>query len=292
MEKQTSIYGKKIFSFSRLKDPPRKVPFMLWFAMMFNTVGFATSFTFFAVVTLLLSYAHPVDIKHQFMLDNNAKITEGTITEKKFLSDNGSFDGDYRYNYRYKTPDGIFYTGKSQSNDNIATNSVITVEYLEKKPQISRMRGTRRSFLFPYFAMIFVLIAYLIKAVQGFMTAGALKNGELADAEVKGVEEEDDGDQKMYVFSLAFWNKSGETKTFVHKTAHKENLVSDPTNLVLYDPASSKNVWLINEFPIPVEIDMDGSWKPPGIKLTLKTIAHLLLFITPVVYGLVRFLQI
>lgn len=291
MEKPTVDYEKKIFSFSRLKEPPREVPFMLWLAMVFNTVGFPMSFTFLFILTALLSYAHPVDMRHQFMLDKSSKTTEGTIVRKKFIGHESGFDGNYKYIYWYKIPDGMLYSGKSQSNDDIPAEQVITVEYLEQKPQVSRMKGTKRNFLLPYFAMFIIFAIYLLKVAQGFITAGALKNGELADAEVKGVEEVDEGDQKAYRITLEFRDKNRETRSFIHKTIHKENLTNDPTDLVLYDPVNSKNVWPVDEFPIPVNIDMDGGWTPPGMELTLRTIAHLLLFITPVIYGVVRFFE-
>ena len=291
MEKHAADYDKKIFGFSRLKEPPREVPFMLWLAMVFNTVGFPMSFTFLFILTAILSYAHPVDMKYQFMLDKGAKTAKGTIVKKKFIGDDSLFDGDYRYNYRYKTPDGMLYTGKSKSNDDIPAGQVITVEYLEQKPGVSRMKGTRINFLIPCFVILFMIAIYLLKVAQGFMTAGALKNGELADAEVKGIEEVNEGDQKAYKITLEFMDKKGETRTFIHKTPNRENLITDPTDLVLYDPANSKNVWPVDEFAIPVDIDMEGRWKPPGIKLTLRTVAHLLLLIAPFIYGIVRFFE-
>lgn len=287
MEKPAADYDKKIFSFSRLKEPPREVPFMLRLAMVFNTVGFPMSFTFAFVLTALLTYSHPVDIMNQFRLDRGAKTITGKIVSSKYITD----DGDYRYIYLFEADDGKYYVGKSRSRNEIAVNESVLVEYIQNKPDISRMKGTKTNFLLPVFAMLIALAVYLLKVVQGFMTAGALKNGELADAEVKNVEEINEGDQKAYKITLEFMDKNGETRTFVHKTPRKENLVTDPTDLLLYDPTNSKNVWPVDEFPIPVEIDMDGRWVPPGMKLVIRTAAHLLLFIAPIIYGIVRFFE-
>jgi len=282
-------YDKKVFSFSRLKQPPRKVPFLLKLAMVFNTVGFPLSIFYFLIMVGLLSYAHPVDIMHQYMLDKSGKLTRGKILTKKFVSDESSVDGDYRYSYEYKTPDGMVYTGKSQTNDDIPKDQVINVEYLEKKPGVSRMKGAKKNFLLPYFMILVVFLVYSLKVGQGFLTAGALKSGELPDAEVKNVEEINDGDQTAYNVTLEFTDKKGETRSFTQKTLKKESLTDDPTELVFYDPVNSGNVWPVDEFPIEVEIDKDGEWMVPSTGLAARTYFYVFLFIAPVVYGVVRF---
>ncbi len=279
-------YDKKIFSFSRLQEPPRKVPFMLYTAMLFNAVGFPMSFSFAFILTALLSYSHPVDIIHQYMLGKNAAITEGKIISSKYITD----EGEYRYIYLFEASEGKYYVGESRSGNEIAVGKPVAVEYLEKNPDISRMKGTKINFLLPIGMMFIIFGVYIMSLIHGASTAGSLRNGEVSDAEVKSVEEINDGEQKAYQITLEFMDKTGETVTFVHKTMNKERLLTDPTELVLYNPANSKNVWPVDEFPIPVEIDTQGEWRPPGAKLILRTLLHILLMLTPIAYGIVRFL--
>ena len=282
-------YDEKVFSLSRLKPPPRKVPFFLSLAMIFNTVGFPVSIFFFFILLGIFSFSHPVDIHNEMLLDRQAEVTRGKIVKKKFISDESSFGGDYRYHYEYKTPDGMLYTGKSQTNDDISKDQMIYVEYLAKKPKISRMKGTKKNFVIPCLFIGITIIIYFVALFKGIFTAKALKNGELADAEVKEVKEKDEGDQKSYLITMEFKDKSGEPRTFKHKTYKKERLLDEPTELVFYDPDNQKNVWPVDEFPIPIEIDNEGEWKSPSTTLVLRTLLHVILFLTPFIYGIARF---
>lgn len=260
-----------------LAPPPRRIPVSVKLASVlasmwscFGWVFFGFGMIFVWMLTLSADFSAP-----RFYL--GMKTAEGTVLRVESIDfrtgdDDTEEDPVMAYTYRFTDSDGCTQEGVSYSSDaDYSAGSRVTVEYLPKKPEVSRVRGMGRApvsliagllvLLFP----VIGLMGILWQVRQGTKAIRLLRNGELALGRLKSKQKTETrvNDEPLYKLVFEFKAADGRTFELITRTCDVKKLEDQRQERLLYDPRNPSYAAMFDSLPGETKIDELGHIQVP-----------------------------
>lgn len=202
---------------------------------------------------------------------------------------------EYQYRLRDQTYEGTSFT----SAVNYAPGMPVTVEYVAKQPQRSRIQGLRAA-PFGAFILLFLLIFPIIGLLmalypflQGLKALPLLKDGLLTQAQLHHEERTGSriNDRPVYLMTFAFQARhDGRIYEVSTRTHEPERLRDQQDEAVLYNPKNPAQAVLLDSLPQRISIGASGIPEPrsyPKAMLSLLMPALAVLMLLGVVRQIV-----
>lgn len=163
----------------------------------------------------------------------------------------------YKFNVNSKE-----YSGESYSTGGMFVDKVVTIEYVENKPEISRIQGTRNGAFEIWVLLIilpFVIIGFtfiIIRIKNGLKAVKLLEYGEIAFGKL--IEKTPTGtqinNQTVYKLTFEFQANDGMVYRAIGKTHKTYNLEDEEFEKLVYDVNNPQKAVMIDELPRNVKM--------------------------------------
>jgi hypothetical protein len=270
-----------------LAGPPRDVPLLVYLRILFggflNQVGWL--FFGFGLVFVWI-FTVNVDLTSWYLFRGQLDTTQGKVLycEKTKFSSGGSKNSRgtpvYAIHYAFTGPDGAEYKGLSfNTGRQFDEGQTVTIEHLQDKPHISRIKGMRRK------PMGFFGLSAVALPMIGlfFITAGIKKGlkanrllalGEQTTGRLKSKEKTNTKVNNKPVYKLTFEFDTPEGMTYeaaakTHDTAKLEDQAKEP---LLYDTMRPSYAVMLDDLPGNPRIMENGTIKAGPTANTIKVL--------------------
>jgi len=257
-----------------IAPPPRRLPLLVWARVLLG--GPLTVFGLVLVgglamlfVWLLLIDADPSTIVFGGKLDT-------AIAEVTACSETGirrdALDGSggvpvYAISYSFIAPGGEEVRGVSYSiGRRVEAGELVTVEFPEGRPWVSRIRGMERTITRPWglFAAVFFaggVLCLVPGLARGWKACRLLRSGALAVGKAVGARPTGThvAFRAVHAIQFEFTTEDGRTFHTVATTHQPEKLAQHEYEGLLYDPDDPSYAAMINNLPGSPKIDIDGN---------------------------------
>lgn len=207
-----------------------------------------------------------------------AGATQGEVLEVQSTSSKENSKRIHEVRYRY-TAGGRTLTGESYGFSALRAlpkGAPVTVEYLEQRPEVSRVQGLRRHPFSAFLGLALVpwalaLLGALGGIPQGFARLRLLREGRLAWARLIGREEERRGKVLMHRLTFEYaldeggpsYRTSAVRKTHTVEENNPGPLVDDPEEALLCAPGEEGPVVFLDQLPAGTTVDEQGNFQAP-----------------------------
>ncbi len=259
-----------MFNFS---GPPRSVPIAVRARVLFGGIlsQFGWLFLGFGLIFGWV-FGLQTDVTGMFLFRGELSVGQGTITASE---ETPYYEGGdehtkgtavYASRYTWLGPDERWREGVSYAvGRRLEPDAPVTIEYATGKPEVSRIRGMRRSpfAVWAAFVFIFPLIGLCIVAVglrRGLKANRLLGHGCLALGRLqsKAATNTKVNDRPVYNLTFAFEDQDGSTCEAHARSHTPEELEDDAEEPLLYDPANPAYSVMLDNLPGAPRIDESG----------------------------------
>ncbi len=236
-----------------LPPPPRSVPLSLLLANALGSkiawlvLAFSSIFFWFFVMRADLAF---IAFRAPY------ETTQGRVIESRKTGATENRAAVYQVRYEYETGGKVF-EGKSYAvGDAPEARETVTVEYLPKAPQSSRIAGMRRDLWSPWMLIValfpagtlLVLYYSIRKGLRrgqllrdGFLTAATFVSQRGTNMRVNN--------QPVFELTFAFTTIDGRECTITTRTHHVDRLRDEPDEPLLYDLNDPSRAFLLDSMP-------------------------------------------
>jgi hypothetical protein len=174
---------------------------------------------------------------------------------------------EYQYQLRGKTYEGVSFT----SAMNYAPGMPVSIEYLTRQPERSRIQGLRTA---PFeawvllFLLLFPALGLLLASFpffQGLKALPLLKDGLLTTAQLRGEQRTSMriNERPVYLMNFAFQARhDGRIYEVGVRTHEPEKLRDQADEPLLYNPKNPNHAILLNSLPQGIQIGAKGFPEP------------------------------
>lgn len=255
----------------RLAPPPRSVPMSLAISNLLNAFAIAGWLVLGFSGIFVWVFVGNADFSFITFRGEIARATgEITSVEKTNASEGGGkgrsgtpiYANHYQYSVAGRRLTGVSY---ELGGGNRSSGEPVSVEYLSRNPESSRIAGMRRATFGPgvSFVLLFPLIGagFLAGAMlHGLRRNALLRDGLVAEGKLIAKEATNTRINKQTVYALTFEYKARDgrvhqAKTRTHQPERLEDQQYEP---LLYDPAKPSKVYLLDELPARPVVSPDG----------------------------------
>jgi hypothetical protein len=177
----------------------------------------------------------------------------------------------YAVEYQYRLKDQTYEGTSFTSAVNYAPGRSVTVEYIAKQPERSRIEGLRTApfgAVMLFFLLIFPVLGLLMALypfIQGLKALPLLKEGILTQAQLHHEERTGSriNDRPVYLMKFAFQARhDGRIYEVSTRTHEPERLRDQQDEAVLYDPQNPAQAILLDGLPQRIQIGSSGLPEP------------------------------
>lgn len=257
------------YSSYALAQPPRYVPWLVRSQVLFG--GFANQFgwLFFGFGFIFVwIFGLNADLSGFLFRVGEVSIAEGVVlkVESTGASVNETPVYAYSYTFRVESQEREYQGVSYSTGRQYEPGWPVTVEYLSRRPEISRIHGARQAAFGPW-VLCLVLLFPLIGL--GFMLSGfrgglkgnrLLARGKVAVGRLTSKEPTNTtiNNQPVYKLTFEFQDEYGGVHEVVSKT-HLPHLLEDEVEEeLLYDPHNPANAVMLDNLPGSPDIDEMG----------------------------------
>lgn len=267
-------------SLPHLQPPPRSLgPALtarLLFGGFFSQFGWA--FTAFGLLFVLL-FDGAGGVIEAIRFSGDPAVAAGEVTAWRSTSFNVNSQNVFETSYEYRRPDGSTGEGRSYASGRyLEAGTPVTVEYLERDPDRSRIEGMRTTpaglavvivFLFPFIGLVFAAIGFRrgLRAYR-LMAIGSLAHGKLAAREATMTRV---NNRPVMKLTFSFEAEGGGRFKATGKSRVTDRMEDEPTELIIYDPSEPSRAMVLDEFGCQPRVDGRGVFEPsrPGVPAAL-----------------------
>lgn len=282
-----------------LKPAPRKIPFRLKLQLIFDrgvvqimwifSCAFFVSFWLFSsdydwnslrYVATSTEYSQG-EVYHSYFVGN--KLGKKSI---KYSNDNLAIS--IYANYYKFSRNNIIYKGISYSSYFIKNGTLVTIEYPQGSPEISKIKGLKNTILEdsdirrPWimligFILAFIILIYNIRVSLNWMKLlenGIVGYGKLEeDKDLAGISQLPGifrgKNESVQFYPLVFRYQGLNRLTYKVKivTTEPELLQDEELEQLIYDPNNPSNAVLLDAIPGGIVVDSDGNICPNNISV-------------------------
>ena len=217
------------------------------------------------------AFAMNADVASILHFRGELETAKGTIigSRQTMFSQGGSEDERgtpiHANDYWFLSADEVEYRGTSYAKGRaLKPGQAVTVEHPRGRPDMSRIKGMRRS---PFSGWL-VLVA-LLPAVGLWLTIAGMRfgsrrrwllaNGRLTWGALKSKEPTGTLVNDRPVYKLTFeFQANGKTWPAVARTHNVESLLDEAEERILYDPRDPARATMVDNLPMKVELDDRG----------------------------------
>ncbi|UCG48137.1 MAG: DUF3592 domain-containing protein [Phycisphaerales bacterium] len=260
--------------FLSLGRPPRHVPLTVRVRLLFG--GFLNQFgwIFFGFgMVFVWGFTLQADLTSWHVFRGRLETCEGTVTasKKTSFSEGGSKRRRgtpvYANHYSFTDSAGAEHQGVSyKTGVRLNIGHKVTVEYLAARPEISRIKGMRRSPVGPWglLVVLFPLVGacLVILGIRRGLRAGRLlRFGEQTTGRLKSKTATNTkvNNQRVYKLVFDFEGCDGVRYEASAKTHRPEKLEDERDEPLLYDPMYPSRAVMLDALPGSPRIDQSGS---------------------------------
>jgi hypothetical protein len=191
---------------------------------------------------------------------------QGTIISVRETGASVNEEPVLEHYFSFSDRDGVNYENVSYSTgDEYPEGSEVTIEYLVRNPQRSRIEGMRMAQFGPLvlFVCIFPLVGLpfiiygIIKGVKRItiLRRGVLTKGKLVS---KYATNTSINDQPVYKLTFQFFDERGKKYRAVTRTHLPEKLEDEAEESLVYDESSPSDAVLVDDLPGGASVDQMG----------------------------------
>ena len=240
-------------------EKQREIPFGIRLQLLLGGVTSIIGIVFFLMGSLFLFiFGSNVDFQSHSFDENSPKI-QGQIVE---VEATGMSENDriiYCYHFQYQASNGLIYRNQSYSfyDENLTKGSIVNIEYLPQKPNVSRIE-TMRCQPFDMWLILLLLIFPIIggsflvwNIVQGLkrihlLTYGITTFGTVINKIPTNMRI---NKQTVYEVFFQFEDNTGKKYRASTKTHEYDLLEDEPQEPLVYLPTNPENAVLIDALP-------------------------------------------
>jgi len=252
-----------------LAQPPRQVPWLVRSQVLFG--GFAGQFgwLFFGFGLIFVwIFGLNADLTGILYSVGDVEIAEGNVlkVEATGVSVNETPVYAYTYTFRIESQEREYQGISYSTGRQYEPGWPVSVEYLDSRPDVSRILGTRQAafgpwvlclvLLFPLIGLVFI-VSGLMRGRKGnrLLAQGKVTVGELTSKEPTSTTI---NHRPVYKLTFEFRADDGGSNEVVSKT-HLPHLLEDEVEeQLLYDPRNPSNAVMLDNLPGSPDIDEMG----------------------------------
>ncbi|TAE75927.1 MAG: hypothetical protein EAZ85_01245 [Bacteroidetes bacterium] len=210
-----------------------------------------------------------------FYLGKNSPKTQGKITKINNTNTRINKRNVYEFHYEYQDKNNVKLQGISYStNKDLSINSLVNVEYLEKKTTYSRIENMQKK-LFPMYIILLAVISLIGIVISVISISRGLKNirllqigvvtkGKFIKMEPTKVKVDNQFVQRLY---FEFTDHFGKTQTTTADLLDTKKLQDEPEETIFYDAENPSKALLIDGLPSNIKLLPDNTFEKGNILL-------------------------
>jgi hypothetical protein len=199
---------------------------------------------------------------------------EGIVVESRSTNVSENERPVYEMAYSFVAPDGSEHRGVSYATGHsVSAGSEVTVEYVPRRPEVSRIRGMRRN-LMPEWVIFFVAIfpgiglAFVLSTLTlGVKANRLLSHGQLASGLLTAKEPTNTSINNRTVYKLIFDFEAADGRRYqaTARTHEPERLEDQRREPLLYDVPNPTYSVMLDSLPGSPTIDPFGRFEAPPL---------------------------
>lgn len=246
----------------------RKISFALTIKILFGNV--ITQLGWGVVVfgqVFFISFAMQADFS-DFYLGKNSPKTKGKIIEINNTNARINKRFIYEFHYEYEVKTKKLKAFSYSTNKDIQVNDIVNIEYMNNKPEYSRIEGMQQK-TFPIYAISLVIITLvgitivvinLLKQIKNIqlLKTGIITKGKFIKMEPTNVKVDN---QSMIRLYFEFIDYLGKTQTVSADVLDLKGLQDEPEETIFYDKNKPSKAVLIDGLPSKIKLLSDNTFE-------------------------------
>ncbi|TAE46663.1 MAG: hypothetical protein EAY69_08265 [Cytophagales bacterium] len=246
----------------------RKISFVLTIKILFGNV--ITQLGWGVVVfgqVFFISFAMQADFS-DFYLGKNSPKTKGKIIEINNTNARINKRFIYEFHYEYEVKTKKLKAFSYSTNKDIQVNDIVNIEYMNNKPEYSRIEGMQQK-TFPIYAISVVIITLvgitivvinLLKQIKNIqlLKTGIITKGKFIKMEPTNVKVDNQSMMRLY---FEFIDYLGKTQTVSADVLDLKGLQDEPEETIFYDKNKPSKAVLIDGLPSKIKLLSDNTFE-------------------------------